>query len=124
METLKLEGTLYKKFDAQEVSASFKKREFVIQTNDQYPQLVKFELTQDNCIKLDEYKEGDDIIVHFNVRGREWQSPKTNDMMYFVTLQAWRLEKNTAFSDNAGTTAAANPPASTSNDSFSDSLPF
>lgn len=123
MSELKIEGTLYKKFDAKDVSATFKKREFVIQTIDQYPQTVKFELTQDNCKKLDEYKEGDDIIVHFNVRGREWTSTKTGEIMYFTSLQAWRIEKNTAFSDNVGTTAAANPPKAETT-AFNDELPF
>lgn len=115
MSELKLEGTLYKKFDTKQVSATFQKREFVAQTVEQYPQTVKFELTQDNCQKLDQFKEGDDLIIHFNVRGREWNSPKTGEMMYFVSLQVWRLEKNTAFGDNAGTTHKANPPKDSPN---------
>jgi len=123
MSELKVEGKLYKIFDTQEISASFKKREFVIETDDKYPQLVKFELTQDNCDKISDFKEGEIITVHFNIRGREWTSPK-NEVKYFVSLNAWRLEKEQASAPSADVTpfptADAEPPA----DSFADDLPF
>ena len=79
---LELEGALLKKFDTQKVKDSFQKREFVIETSENYPQKIKFELTQDKCSLLDSYNEGDKIKVHFNVRGSEWQGK------FFVNLQA------------------------------------
>jgi hypothetical protein len=36
---------------------------------------------------LDNYKIGEAVIVHFNIRGNEW---KDN---FYVNLDAWRLEK-------------------------------
>ena len=92
MSELKLEGKVIKILPTNQISDSFKKREFVIETEDQYPQKVKFELTQDACSKMDSYKEGDIITVHFNIRGREWMN-KNNELVYFVSLNAWRIDK-------------------------------
>ena len=82
----KAEGKLHKIFDTEQKTASFQAREFVIEMQDgQYPQMVKFQLTQDKCTLIDDYREGDEISVEFNLRGREW-----NDR-YFTNLDAWRI---------------------------------
>jgi hypothetical protein len=49
MSELKLEGKLIKIFETNQISEKFKKREFVIETDEQYPQTVKFQLVQDSC---------------------------------------------------------------------------
>lgn len=82
-----MQGKLIKIFDEQQVSDRFKKREFVIETDDQYPQFIKFELLQDACSLLDSYAENEIIKVSFDVRGREWNGK------YFTNLKAWSLEK-------------------------------
>ena len=47
-----VEGKLYKKFDTAQITDSFKKREFVVEIEDgAYPQMIKFQLTQNNCDK-------------------------------------------------------------------------
>jgi hypothetical protein len=85
-------GILKVKSEAQQVSEKFKKREFVITDNSsQYPQHISFQLTQDKCGLIDQYNVGDELKVHFNLRGREWTSPK-NEVKYFNTLEAWRIE--------------------------------
>lgn len=84
------EGILHLKKDTQVVSEKFKKREFVIKTEDQYPQYITFQLTQDKCPVLDAYTVGSAITVHFNLRGREWNGPE--GVRYFNTLEAWRIE--------------------------------
>jgi len=91
MSELKITGAIKKIFDTQEVSASFKKREFVIETTEQYPQVIKFELTQQKCGDLDRYCEGQEVCVHFNVRGREWRK-EGKETAYFNTLQCWKIE--------------------------------
>src|ERR1035437_6575980 len=97
-------GILKVKSEAQQVSEKFKKREFVLTDNSsQYPQHISFQLTQDKCSLLDQYNVGAEIKVHFNLRGREWTSPK-NEIKYFNTLEAWRIEGS---SNNSGNTAAA-----------------
>ena len=80
-------GVVHKKYDTESKSASFQAREFVIKTEDTYPQYVKFQLTQDRCPIIEEYNEGDSIKVYFDLRGREW-----NDK-YFTNLNAWRVER-------------------------------
>lgn len=87
---MKLEGQLKKKFETQNITASFQKREFVITTQEQYPQDILLELTQDKVTLLDKYNEGDLISVDINVRGREWINPE-GVAKYFNTLQAWSI---------------------------------
>ena len=92
MSDLKLSGKIYKIFPTNQVSEKFKKREIVLETeSDKYPQLVKFELTQDNCSKADDLQTNQECTFHFNVRGREYIN-KENVAMYFVTLNVWRIE--------------------------------
>ncbi len=82
-----VDGKLHKVFDAEQKSEKFRAREFVIEISEgNYPQMIKFQLTQDKCELIDECNEGDEITVHFNLRGREW-----NDR-YFTNLDAWRIE--------------------------------
>ena len=85
MSKLSLTGKLHKVFDQQQVTDSFSKREFVIETAEQYTQLVKFELKQDKCDLLDKFKLGETIQVFFNVSGREWNEK------FFTNLNAWRI---------------------------------
>jgi Domain of unknown function (DUF3127) len=86
-------GLLKVKFDTQRVSDRFQKREFILttETNTPYPQHVSFQVTQDKCAMLDTYREGDELRVQFNLRGREWNGPQ--GVKYFNTLEAWRIEK-------------------------------
>ncbi len=90
-----LKGKLIKDFGVVKVSDKFKKREFVIETYDKYPQKVKFQLAQSKVDLLDNCQDGCDLTVHFNIRGNEW---KDN---FYVNLDAWRLEK-----DNLGSNTA------------------
>ena len=100
----------------QTISEKFKKREFVItDESSQYPQHVLFQLIQDKTSLIDQYKEGDEITVHFNLRGREWASP-SGEVKYFNSLEAWRIE--------AGQGAAAAPQVAGIAASQEDDLPF
>ena len=54
----------------QQVSASFKKRELVVTTEEQYPQHIMIEFTQDKCDLLNNYNSGDAVKVSINLRGR------------------------------------------------------
>ncbi len=81
-----LEGLLHKKFDTESKSESFQAREFVVSTDGNYPQFVKFQLTQDKCQIIDNFNEGEKVKVHFDLRGREWQG------RYFTNLNAWKIE--------------------------------
>ncbi|MEM1219025.1 MAG: DUF3127 domain-containing protein, partial [Bacteroidota bacterium] len=66
-------GKLLKKYDTEQKSQTFQAREFVLEVVDgQYPQFIKFQLTQDRCSLLDPFEEGAEMKVHFDLRGREW----------------------------------------------------
>ncbi|WP_342265017.1 DUF3127 domain-containing protein [Cardinium endosymbiont of Philonthus spinipes] len=87
-------GRLFEISPPQQVSESFKKRNFVVEyvENPQYPEYISFELIQDKCDLLDGFMEKEEITVHFNLRGRKWTNPE-GVVKYFNSLQAWRLEK-------------------------------
>ena len=89
---MNINGKLVEIFEEQQVTASFKKREFVVEfaENPQYPEFVKFELIQDKCSILSSYQTGQEIEVHFNLKGRKWNDPN-GGIKYFNTLQAWRI---------------------------------
>ena len=75
-----------------QVSEKFSKREFVVTIPDgQYPQDILFQLTQDRCALLDNFKVDQDVSISYNLRGREWISP-AGEVKYFNTLEAWKIE--------------------------------
>ena len=73
--------------------------------NPQYPEFIKFELIQDKCDLLNNYKVGDELDVHINLKGRKWTDP-IGEVKYFNSLQAWRLE---AASSHASTPNQPSP---------------
>ena len=88
MSELKTTGKIKLIGDIQTFDSGFKKLEFVITTNDQYPQDIKFEIVKE---KADDFKKfnkvGDMVDVKFNLRGNEWKDK------YYVSLQAWSVFK-------------------------------
>ncbi len=104
---MELAGKVKLLFDTQEFASGFKKREFVVTTQEQYPQDVKFEAIKERIDMIDQLKVGDEVTVHFNIRGNEYQGK------YFVNLQAWRIEKGAGTPASAAPSAAgtATPPA-------------
>ena len=126
--SFEIEGLLHKKFDTENKTDTFQAREFVIETEDRgYKNYVKFQLTQDRCQLIDEYDEGEQIKVSFDLRGREWQGK------YFTNLNAWRIDKpvkeEVAAPDSGGFPTADDPfgnlgESETSSDEELDDLPF
>ena len=85
---LKLNGKIKLISDLQSWDSGFTKREFVVTTNEQYPQDVKLEFIKDKTSLLDGLGEGDEVEVSFNVRGNEYNGK------YYVNLQAWKIAKS------------------------------
>lgn len=85
-------GTLVKIYETETKGESFRVRDFVIKANDggQYDNFISFQTTQDRTALMDGHNEGDEIKVHFDIRGRQWQEK------YFQNLNAWRVEKVSA----------------------------
>jgi hypothetical protein len=98
-------------------SNNFQKREFAIETEEQYPQSIGLECVQDKTTILDGFKIGDIVEVHSNLRGRAWTNPE-GETKYFNSLQAWKIIK-------VGTgTATAAQPAQGQGAKPEDDLPF
>jgi len=91
---LETRGRIHALFEAQQVTQRFRKREFVVELDDnpRYPQYVMFQLTGDRCEMLDEFAVGDPVRVEFSLRGREWKNPR-GEVRYFNSLDVWTLEK-------------------------------
>jgi hypothetical protein len=136
--SLELTGTIKEISDVQTFPSGFSKREFVITTQEQYPQHVKFEMVKERADILQSCAVGEMVKVSFNVRGNEYQGK------YYVSLQGWKVEKNpsgaSATPSNNGASAPsqnynnsssqevlsnnATMPSSDLNSEISDDLPF
>ena len=75
-----------------QVSATFKKRELVVSTEEQYPQHILVNFVQDKCDILNSYKVGEQVKVGINLRGREWVSP-AGETKYFNDIQGWKVDR-------------------------------
>jgi single-strand DNA-binding protein len=103
--------------DEQTFPSGFTKREFVITTEEQYPNDISFELLKEKGNLVASYKPGDRLKVFFDIRGREWQGK------YFNSLVAWKLE-----AAGAEASAGSPPPPPPVQEAYSgpmdDDLPF
>lgn len=77
--------------NVQQVTQTFKKRELVVTTEEQYPQHIMIEFTQDKTDLLNSFSIGSPVRVSINLRGREWTSPQ-GETRYFNSIQGWRIE--------------------------------
>jgi hypothetical protein len=78
------------------VSDKFSKREFVVETEETYPQPELIQLTKDKCSLLDLFKVGQEVEVSVNLKGREWVNPISGETKYFNTIEAWRINSGTS----------------------------
>ena len=120
-------GVIKKKFPEQQVSEKFRKRDFVLTDNSsQYPQHITFQLVQDRCSLIDGFNEGQEIKVFFNLRGREYTDKRTNEIRFFNTVEAWKIEGGAGQQQEVPTTASAPMPDITtfSSGDQNDDLPF
>ena len=116
-------GILKVKSPEVKVSEKFKKREFVLTDNAQsYPQTILFQLTQDRTSLIENAKVGDEVTVHFLLKGREWKNPQ-GEIKFFNSLDVFRVEA----SRSSGSKSSVQEP-SFNNESLvptpDDDLPF
>ncbi|MCL9804157.1 DUF3127 domain-containing protein [Flavobacterium amniphilum] len=112
----------------QDVSASFKKRELVVTTDEQYPQHIMIEFTQAKVDDLNNFQVGEQVKVSINLRGREWTNPQ-GETKYFNSIQGWRIERLQQEAPAAQQmppmpAAQAFEPATSFNEEEHDDLPF
>lgn len=102
-------------------SNGFRKREVVVTTDEQYPQHILIEFTQDKCELLNNYQVGEPVKISVNLRGREWVNPQ-GETKYFNSVQGWRIEKLQPQAP-AGSNYET-PPMPTAQDSFQPATNF
>jgi len=73
--------------DEVQVSDKFKKREFIIQTDEKYPKKICFQLINDRVDLIDPYMEGETVLVEYNPESKE------SNNRWFTNLTAWKIEK-------------------------------
>ena len=83
-------GKIKALFDTQQISEKFKKRDFVVTVEGEYPEHLKLEFHQDKCDLLDGVPIGQEVTVSINLKGREWINPQ-GETKYFNTLQAYAI---------------------------------
>ena len=125
---MEVQGSIKVIGEVQEISATFKKRELVVSTDEQYPQTLSIEFIQDKTDLLNKFEIGQNIKVGINLRGREWENPQTKEIKYFNSIQGWRIEllENSNSDDDLPPLDNISPfePASETNDEDLDDLPF
>ena len=120
---MEISGSIKKIGDTQKITDTFRKREVVVTTEEQYPQHIQIEFIQDRTSLLDGYNLGDKVNIGFNLKGREWTSPQ-GETKYFNTIQGWRIEKAGAPAAGASSQGAADMPPMPPMDDEEDDLPF
>ena len=112
-------------FDTQTFPSGFTKREFVVTTGDEnYPQDLKFEIIKDKCSWLDKFEAGQDVTVHFDIRGNEFKDK------YYVNLNCWKIlggEGSGSGSSNAPAQSSASQSSQVEpspDDLVNDDIPF
>ena len=104
-------------------SNGFRKRELVVTTDEQYPQMIMIEFVQDKCDLLNSYSVGQDVKVSINLRGREWINPQ-GEAKYFNSVQGWRIESLSQAAPSQAPPAEQFQPAPYLTSDEPDDLPF
>lgn len=91
-----LTGKLLIKFDTTQRTETFKTREFIVEKSEDIngkliTNYIKFQCLQDRTGIVDRVNTGDEIKVHFNIKGSKWE--KDGRVSYFNNLDAWRIEQ-------------------------------
>jgi hypothetical protein len=116
--------------DTEQITDSFQKREFALEIEDgRYSQTVKFQLVQDKTGLLDDFEVGQQVRVHFNLRGREYTRKSDGATDYWTNLECWRLEKAEGADEGADQAGSGQAEAEGGffgggSDNESDDIPF
>ena len=100
----------------------WKVQEYVIETHDQYPRRMCFDVFGDDKIKQFNIQVGEELNVSFDIDAREWQG------RWFNSIRAWKVERVSAGAPMAPG-APVPPPAPSATPEFTlgdakDDLPF
>lgn len=90
-----IQGRLIDVQNVQQIKENFLKREFAIEVITEgngfsRTDYIPFLLTNGNCDRIEPFRLGDTITVHFNLGGNKWE--KDGNTRYFPQLTAWKIE--------------------------------
>ena len=89
---MEIQGRIKQIFPSQMIGQNgFEKRDLVMVTDEQYPQTIIIQFTQQRCDLLDSLQVGQNVKVYINIRGREWTNPQ-GETKYFNTIEGWKIE--------------------------------
>lgn len=89
---MEIQGRIKQIFPSQTMGQNgFEKRDLVITTEEQYPQTIIIQFTQQRCDLLNNLQVGQNVKVYINIRGREWTNPQ-GEIKYFNTIEGWKIE--------------------------------
>ena len=89
---MEIQGRIKQIFPSQMIGQNgFEKRDLVIVTEEQYPQTIIIQFTQQRCDLLNNLQVGQNVKVYINIRGREWTNPQ-GEIKYFNTIEGWKIE--------------------------------
>ena len=89
---MEIQGRIKQIFPSQMIGQNgFEKRDLVIITEEQYPQTIIIQFTQQRCDLLNNLQVGQNVKVYINIRGREWTNPQ-GETKYFNTIEGWKIE--------------------------------
>ena len=89
---MEIQGRIKQIFPSQVIGQNgFEKRDLVIITEEQYPQTIIIQFTQQRCDLLNNLQVGQNVKVYINIRGREWTNQQ-GEIKYFNTIEGWKIE--------------------------------
>ena len=101
---------------------SWKVQEYVIETHDQYPRKMCFDVFGEDKINQFNIQIGEELTVHFDIDAREWQG------RWFNSIRAWKVDRAQAGPDMPPADAPFPPmnaaPVDFSAGDETDDLPF
>lgn len=101
----------------------WKVQEYVIETHEQYPRKMCFDVFGADKIEQFHIKAGEELTVSFDIDAREWNG------RWFNSIRAWKVERPTPAAASQPMDAVPFPPASDAPADFSatddnEDLPF
>lgn len=102
---------------------AWKVQEYVIETHDQYPRKMCFDVFGEDKINQFNIQIGEEITVSFDIDAREWQG------RWFNSIRAWKVERVAAQQPAPANSDVPFPPMNAAPVDFSagdekDDLPF
>ena len=85
--TGKIQQILQSETGVSRAGNEWKKQEFVIETDEQFPRKVCFTLFNDKISLMENVTTGDEVKVSFNLESREFNGK------WYHNVNAWRIDK-------------------------------